>query len=79
MEAGYSAAAKGMLRSGAFDLIDYFYKKSNSDTAAYLENLMKEGKIKRKNELIRLAIIHRLSLIQPYIKHWPDVIILLKS
>ena len=67
-----------MLKNGAFDLIDYFYKKSNSDTAAYLENLMKEGKIKRKNELIRLALIHRLSLIQPYIKHWPDVIILFK-
>ena len=68
-----SASANAIFKKEEFDLIDYFYKKSNSDLADYLENLVKEGKIKSKNSLIRLAIIYRLSLIQPYRKHWPRV------
>ncbi|CAF0705092.1 unnamed protein product [Brachionus calyciflorus] len=72
MEVGLSSAAKGIFNNGAFDLIDFFYKHSNKNLEAYLENLIQEGKIKRKNELIRSAIVYRLTLIQPYIKHWPQ-------
>ena len=72
-EIGYSTAAKAIFKNGAFDLIDFFYKKCNADLATYLENLVKEGKVKRKNELIRSALIQRLSLIQPVISHWPQV------
>lgn len=67
-----SAAVNGMFQNGAFELIDYFYKKSNENLSTYLENLIKEGQIKKKNELIRSAILYRLSLIQPLIRHWPE-------
>lgn len=72
-DVGYSAASKAIFKNGAFDLIDFFYKKCNADLAAYLESLVKEGKVKKKNELIRSALIYRLSLIQPVINHWPQV------
>ena len=68
-----SAATNGIFQNGAFDLINYFYKKCNADLADYLERLVKEGEITKKNELIRLALIYRLRLTQPYIKHWPQV------
>jgi len=72
-EAGLSeAATNGIFKNGSFDLIDFFYKKSNADLAEYLEELIKAGEIKRKNELVRLAIIRRLELTQPYLKHWPE-------
>jgi hypothetical protein len=29
--------------------------------------------LKRKDQFIREAILYRLGLIKPYIKHWPDV------
>ena len=73
MDCGYSSASKGIFQNGAFDLIDFFYKDCNSKMARFLENLIKEGKIKRKNELVREAIIYRLKLIQPLVKHWIDV------
>ena len=73
IEAGLSSAStNGIFQNGSFDLIDFFYKKSNADMAEYLEGLIKEGTVTRKNELIRLALIHRLKLTQPYIKHWPN-------
>lgn len=73
IEAGLSSAStNGIFTNGSFDLIDFFYKKSNADMADYLEGLIKEGTVTRKNELIRLALIHRLKLTQPYIKHWPN-------
>ena len=68
-----SAATNGIFQNGAFDLINFFYKKCNADLAGYLERLVKEGEITKKNELIRLALIYRLRLTQPYIKHWPQV------
>lgn len=71
---GLSSAAKGIFENGAFDLIDFFYRQSNNKMADYLENLVKENKILKKNELIREALLYRLSLTQPYIKHWPQVI-----
>jgi len=72
-EAGMSSAAtNGIFSHGAFDLIDFFYKKSNADLAEYLEGVVKEGSVTRKNELVRLALIHRLKLTQPYVKHWPQ-------
>lgn len=71
-EIGLSSASKGIFSNGAFDLIDYFYKQSNKNLEQYLENLVKEGKVTKKNDLIRSAIVYRLSLIQPYIKHWPQ-------
>lgn len=67
-----SAATNGIFRNGSFDLIDYFYKKSNKDLSIYLEGLVEEGVVTKKNEFIRLAIIHRLKLTQPFIKHWPQ-------
>lgn len=73
MDLGLSSAVKGIFNKGAFDLIDFFYKKSNKDLEVYLEDLMQKGEIKRKNELIRSAIVFRLSLIQPYLNHWPQV------
>lgn len=73
MDLGLSSASKGIFSKGAFDLIDFFYKKSNKDLEVYLEDLIQKGEIKRKNDLIRSAIIYRLSLIQPYIQHWPQV------
>ncbi len=48
-----SASVNGMFTNGAFDLIDFFYKKSNQDMSVYLENLVKDGKITKKNDLIR--------------------------
>lgn len=72
-ECGLSVASKGIFQNGSFDLIDYFYKRCNSQMAEYLENLVKEGKVTKKNELVRSAILFRLSLIQPYIQHWPKV------
>ena len=71
-EVGLSAASKGIFSNGAFDTIDYFYKQSNKNLEEYLDNLVKEGKVKKKNELIRSAIVYRLGLIQPYIRHWPQ-------
>lgn len=72
-ETGLSpASTKGIFKNGSFDLIDFFYKKSNSDLADYLEDLVKKGEVKSKNQLVRLAILHRLRLTQPYIKHWPE-------
>lgn len=54
IEAGLSSASvNGIFANGAFDLIDFFYKKSNQDMSVYLENLVKEGKVTKKNELIR--------------------------
>ena len=54
MAAGLSSASvNGMFTNGAFDLIDFFYKKSNQDMSVYLENLVKEGKMKKKNDLIK--------------------------
>ncbi len=73
MECGYSSASKGLFQNGAYDLIDYFYKDCNAKLATHLENVVKEGKIKKKNELIKSAIVYRLGLIQPYIKQWPGV------
>lgn len=67
-----TASVNQIFQNGSFDLIDYFYKKQNEKLSIYLENLVKEGKVAKKNELIRSAIIYRLTLIQPYIKHWPD-------
>jgi len=67
-----SASVNGIFKNGAFDLIDFFYKNSNEKLSVYLESLVKEGKITKKNDLIREAILYRLSLIQPYIKHWPN-------
>jgi ubiquinone biosynthesis protein COQ9 len=67
-----SASVNAIFKNGAFDLIDFFYKNSNEQLSVYLENLVKEGKITRKNDLIRSAILYRLSLIQPYVKHWPN-------
>jgi ubiquinone biosynthesis protein COQ9 len=54
-------------------LIDFFYKKSNEDLGNYLEKLVAERKVTSKTELIRMAILYRLSLIQVYIEHWPKV------
>lgn len=72
-EAGLSeASTNGIFKNGSFDLIDFFYKKSNADLSDYLSELIKAGEIKKKNELVRLAIIRRLELTQPYIKHWPE-------
>lgn len=62
-----------MFQNGEFDLIDYFYKSSNQKLANYLEDLVKEGKITKKNEFIRSALVYRLGLIQPYIHQWPQV------
>jgi rpsU-divergently transcribed protein len=76
---GYSPASKGLFDNGAFDLIDYFYKKSNQQMAHHLEQLIKDGKIVRKNELVKEAIIYRLQLIQPYINHWPDAMALIAT
>lgn len=70
-ECGLSVASKGIFQNGSFDLIDFFYKQCNSQMAEYLEKLVKEGKVTKKNELARSAILFRLSLIQPYIQHWP--------
>ena len=72
-ECGLSVASKGIFQNGAFDLIDFFYKRCNAEMGSYLENLVKEGKVTRKNELIRSALLYRLTLIQPYIDHWPKV------
>jgi hypothetical protein len=72
-EHGLSTAAKGIFQNGPFDLIDFFYKKCNAELAVYLEKMIGEGKITRKNELVREALLYRLSLIQPYIQHWPQV------
>lgn len=72
-ESGLSTAAtNGIFKNGAFDLIDFFYKKSNQDLSVYLEGLVKEGTVTRKNELVRMALLYRLRLTQPYIKHWPQ-------
>jgi rpsU-divergently transcribed protein len=72
-EAGLSTAAtNGIFSKGAFDLIDFFYKKSNADLADYLEGVVREGSVTRKNELVRIALIHRLKLTQPYVRHWPQ-------
>jgi hypothetical protein len=62
-----------MFQNGEFDLIDYFYKNSNQKLANYLEDLVKEGKITKKNDFIRSALVYRLGLIQPYINQWPQV------
>lgn len=70
---GFSGAVKGIFKNDSFDLIDFFYKKSNEDLGNYLEKLITEGKITSKTELIRMAILYRLSLIQVYIEHWPKV------
>lgn len=48
IDCGLSTASRGIFQNGAFDLIDYFYKKSNKDLAAYLEKSVKEGTIKKK-------------------------------
>lgn len=74
MDIGYSSASNGLFKNGAFDLIDFFYKDCNAKLAAHLEKLIQENKITKKNELVREAILYRLSLIQPYIKHWPAVL-----
>jgi rpsU-divergently transcribed protein len=79
MEMGYSAATKGIFPNGAFDLIDYFYKDHNAKLATYLENLIKEGKIKRKNELCRDAIIYRLKLTQPYLRQWTEAMAIIAT
>ena len=73
MDVGLSTAILGIFKNGSFDLIDYFYKKSNEELAAYLEKIVSEGKIKSKTELVRLAIQYRLSLIKVFIEHWPKV------
>ncbi|RNA42926.1 ubiquinone biosynthesis mitochondrial [Brachionus plicatilis] len=72
IDLGLSSASQGIFSKGSFDLIDFFYKKSNKDLEVYLEDLIKKAEVKRKNELIRSGIIFRLNLIQPYIKHWPQ-------
>ena len=71
--AGFSGAVKGIFKNESFDLIDFFYKKSNEDLGIYLEKIVTEGKITSKTELVRMAILYRLSLIQAYIEHWPKV------
>ena len=73
VDIGYSAAAKAMFAKGSFDLIDFFYKRCNQQLADYLKKLIIEGQLTKKNELIREAIIFRLTLIQPYLDHWPQV------
>ena len=73
LAAGFSGAVKGIFKSSSFDLIDFFYKKSNEDLGNYLEKLVAERKVTSKTELIRMAILYRLSLIQAYIEHWPKV------
>jgi ubiquinone biosynthesis protein COQ9 len=67
------AATNGIFKNGAFDLIDFFYKKSNTELASYLEGLIQKGEIKSKNKLVREALLYRLQLTQPYIQHWPEV------
>lgn len=66
------AATNGIFKNGAFDLIDYFYKKSNRELADYLEGLIEAGEITSKNKLVREALLYRLQLTQPYIQHWPE-------
>jgi ubiquinone biosynthesis protein COQ9 len=72
LDSGYSDATVSIFKNGPFDLIDFFYKDSNKKLENYLEELKKDDKKYKTTELIKMAVIYRLKLTQPYIRHWPQ-------
>lgn len=72
VDSGYSNATISIFKNGPFDLINFFYKDSNRQLEHYLEELKKDGIKYKTTELIKMAVIYRLKLTQPYIKHWPQ-------
>ena len=71
---GLSDASVGMFKNGAFDMIDLFYKDSNEKVLEHLRAVTKDKKMSVP-DLIRLGITFRLQLTQPYIEHWPQVLL----
>uniref|UniRef100_A0A182WMJ5 Uncharacterized protein n=1 Tax=Anopheles minimus TaxID=112268 RepID=A0A182WMJ5_9DIPT len=71
----YPSVSHGLFPRGGIELVHHFYKQCNLKLIDYLKQETADvEKVPNPSEFARKAIQFRLSLLEPYLKYWPQAL-----